>query len=68
MTDEQFTSLSLSATRSVEQEAYIFYITLDGVQVELMRRKLGGLDTDRRNAADAAQQTTTPAEQPQPQQ
>ncbi len=60
MSDEQFTGLSMSATRSVEQEAYIFYLDLDGVKVEVFRRKLGALDTDRRNAADAASSTPPP--------
>jgi hypothetical protein len=46
-----YTGLGVVAIRSEEQQAWIFGVNLGGVFVELVRRKLGGIDDDLQEAA-----------------
>lgn len=70
--DKTYTSLPLWCSRDESQGAYIFGVTISGVDVPLVARKLGGIDSDlvdvQQAAADAAaaQQAQPAAEPVQP--
>ena len=47
---DSYTSLTMWAKRNAEQGVWQFGVTLDGVEVVLFAKKLGGLDDDLREA------------------
>lgn len=52
--EPQWEGLTLNATRDEEQGYYIFYVELDGAQVVLGAKKLGGVDSSIATAKAAA--------------
>lgn len=56
MADHLYSELSVWADRREDQGAWLFGVTLDGADVTLFSRKLGGVDSDIESARLAAAQ------------
>jgi hypothetical protein len=56
--------LTVDAIRAEDQGAWLFVVNMDGAQVLLTGRKLGGVDSDLESARLAAQQGVQTTQQP----
>lgn len=57
---KQYTGLNVWASRNEEQGAWAFGVTLDGADIVIAAKKLGGVDSDLETARLAASSATAP--------
>ena len=62
---KNYTSLNVWASRQEDQGVWAFGVTMDGADVVLIAKKLGGVDSDLESARLAQQQQQTQTPPPQ---